>query len=59
MILASNKITFQKLSLSVLTFLNNLKALKNFWKIIRSWPRFLIPTISETVSCTKSEYKLL
>ena len=33
MILASNQITFQKQDLGVLTFLNNLKALKNFWKL--------------------------
>ena len=59
MILASNQITFQKQDLGVLTFLNNLKALKNFWKIIRLGPRFLIHTIVRNRIWHQIEIKLL
>lgn len=55
MILASNQITFQKQGLGVLTFLNNLKALKNFWKLT-DWDHvFWSKQLSETVSGTKSK----
>ena len=59
MILASNQITFQKQGLGVLTFLNNLKALKNFWKIIRLGPRFPIRTIVRNRIWHQIEIKLL